>query len=108
VLFRIAALGLIPVVVSVIYIRGWPGVVSRPILTGVLGVLVGVIAAAAALVWSIWPVLTNIGISGGTQSGPTLAQLTSSRAVWAYLFVVVASILGVWFIAKLVGVPRSA
>ncbi len=107
-LFRIATLGLIPVVVSVIYVRAWPGVASRPILIGVLGVLVGIIAAVVALVWSVWPALTNIGISGGTRVGPTLAQVTSSRAGWAYLFAVVASILGVWLIAKLVGVPRSA
>ena len=106
-LFRIIALTLIPVGVSVIYVRAWPGVASRPMLTGVLGVLVGTIAAVAVLVWSVWPALTKIGISGGTQTGPTLAQITSGRAVWAYLFAVVASILGVWLAAKLVGVPRS-
>ena len=107
-LFRVVTLGLIPLVVSVIYVRAWPGVASRQMLTGVLGVLVGVIAAVAALVWSVWPALTNVGISGGTGSGPTLAELTSSRALWAYLFAVVASILGMWLVAKLVGGPRLA
>ena len=77
-------------------------------LTGALGVLVGIIAAVAALVWSVWPALNNVGISGGTPTGPTLAELTSSRAVWAYLFAVLASILGVWLVAKLVGTPEVA
>jgi hypothetical protein len=108
VLFRVVTLGLIPLVVSVIYVRAWPGVASRPMLTGALGVLVGITAALAALVWSVWPALTNVGISGGTQTGPTLAELTSSRAVWAYLFAMVASILGVWFVAKHVGTPEVA
>ena len=107
-LCRIVTLGLIPLVVSVIYVRAWPGAASRPMLTGVLGASVGIIAAAAALVWSVWPALTNVGISGGTRSGPTLAELTSGRALWAYLFAVVASILGVWLVAKLVGAPGSA
>jgi hypothetical protein len=105
--FRIVTLGLIPLAVSVIYVRAWPGVASRQMLTGVLGVLVGIVAAVAALVWSVWPALTNVGISGGTGSGPTLAEITSSRALWAYLFAVVASILGMWLVAKLVGATRS-
>ena len=105
-LFRIVTLGLIPLVVSAIYVRAWPGVASRPMLTGVLGVLVGIIAAVAALVWSVWPALTNVGISGGTRSGPTLAELTSSRTLWAYLFAVITSIVGVWLVAKLVSAPR--
>jgi hypothetical protein len=105
--FRIVTLGLIPLVVCVIYVRAWPGVASRQMLTGVFGLLVGIIAAMAALVWSVWPALTNVGITGGTGSGPTLAEITSSRAPWAYLFAVVASILGIWLVAKLVGAPRS-
>jgi hypothetical protein len=107
VLFRIVTLGLIPLVVSVIYVRAWPGVASRSMFTGVLGVLVGIMAAVAAFIWSVWPALTNVGISGGTRSGPTLAELTSSRALWAYLFAVVASILGIWLVAKVVGAQRS-
>lgn len=106
-LFRIVTLGLIPLVVSVIYVRAWPGVASRQLFTGVLGVLLGIIAAAAALAWSVWPALTNVGISGGTGPGPTLAELTSSRALWAHLFAAVASILGMWLVAKLVGGPKS-
>ena len=106
-LFRIVVLGLIPFLVSVIYVRSWPGVSSRPVLTGVLGAVAGIVAAVAALVWSVWPALTNVGIAGGTRSGPTLAELTSGRALWAYLFAVAASMLGVWLVTKLVGAPRS-
>jgi hypothetical protein len=50
VLFRIVTRGLIPLVVCVIYVRAWPGVASRQMLTGVFGLLVGIIAAMAALV----------------------------------------------------------
>lgn len=106
-LFRIFTLGLIPVVVAVIYVQAWPGVASRQMLTGVVGALIGIVAAVAALIWSVWPALTNVGISGGTGSGPTLAAITSSRALWAYLFAVLASISGMWLVAKLVGATRS-
>jgi len=58
VLFRILMLGLIPLLVSAIYVRAWPGVTSRPLLVGILGALSGLSASLVALVWTVYPALT--------------------------------------------------
>lgn len=105
-LFRILALGLIPIVISALYVRVWPGVASRPVLIGVVGALLGFAASLAALAWTVWPVLSRMGIAGGSRPGPTLAQLTSGRAPWAYLIAIAASFAGMWLISRVLSSAR--
>ena len=107
-LFRMLALGLIPFVVSAMYVRVWPGVTSRPLFVGTVGALIGLAASLVALVWSVWPALTHMGISGGKSSGPTLAQITSGRAPWAYAIAIALSFLGMWLLTKMLGTSRSS
>ena len=107
-LFRIVALGLIPLVVSVLYVRVWPGVASRPVLIGTVGALIGLTASLVALAWSVWPAMTHMGIVGGNRPGPTLGQVTSGRAPWAYLIAIAASFMGMWLLTRLVGTSRSS
>ncbi len=89
-LFRIVALGLIPLIVSVFYVRVWPGVAFRPTLIGSVGALIGLAASLVALVWRLWPALTRLGISRGNRPGPTLAQITSATSALG------ASVRGRW------------
>lgn len=100
-LFRILILGLIPLLVSAIYVLAWPRVTFRPLLVGTLGALSGLSGSLVALVWTVYPALTVMTISGGNRPGQTLAQVSSGRAHWAYLFAVLFSALGVWGISKM-------
>jgi hypothetical protein len=108
VLFRIVALGLIPLVVSALYVRVWPGVASRPVLIGTVGTLIGLTASLVALVWSVWPALTHLGVAGSNRPGPTLGQVTSGRAIWAYLIAIAVSFMGMWLLTRLLGPSRSS
>ena len=106
-LFRILMLGCIPLLVSAIYVRAWPGVSTRPLLVGILGALLGLSASVVALVWTVYPALTRMSISGSSRPGPTLAQVSSGRALWAYLFAFMFSALGVWGISKIFAASRN-
>jgi hypothetical protein len=108
VLFRIVALGLIPLVVSLLYVRVWPGVAARPVLVGTVGALIGLISSLVALAWSVWPALTHMGIAGGNRPGPPLGQVTGGRAPWAYLIAIAASFIGMWLLTRLLGTSRSS
>jgi hypothetical protein len=101
-LFGLAAILLTPVAISVTCVLAWPHLSGRPILLGVIGSLVGLVFACAALYWVTLP-LQNIGVSGSTSPGPSPNQIFAPRVLVGLLCVAAATAVLLWITAKIIG-----
>ena len=100
-LIELAAILLVPVVISIAYAFAWPRA-HRPVRFSVVGSVVGLVFSCVVLYWVTLP-MQYVGISGGSASGPSPDHALAARALVGLLFVAAATVVLLWVFARTIG-----